>query len=374
MAGLYLHIPFCRRKCHYCNFYSLPTRKYRKEIPKAMMIEMEINQTFFNGEPLDTIYVGGGTPSLYPPDDIQYLINAAKDNFRFAENVEITLEANPDDISNEWIEALSASSVNRLSIGVQSFNDDDLHYLHRIHSASQAIAGIEKARKAGFGNLSIDLIYGIPGQTDEQWIENIKMATALKIPHISAYALTVEKGTTLDFLIKKGKLPSVDDDKAAGQFMILMQAMSNAGYLHYEISNFALPGYFSRHNTAYWNGQKYLGIGPSAHSFDGTTRRWNVSLMENYIRGVYGNSVCYESETLSLHQLFDEYVMTSLRTMWGCDPAIVKKKFGDMYYNHLMQGITKWIEKDLLIMDKGKIILTDQGKLFADGIASDLFL
>ncbi|NCC72321.1 MAG: radical SAM family heme chaperone HemW, partial [Sphingobacteriia bacterium] len=259
MAGLYLHIPFCRQKCHYCNFYSLPTRKYRKEIPKAMMIEMEINQTFFNGEPLDTIYVGGGTPSLYPPDDIQHLINAAKDNFRFAENTEITLEANPDDISNEWIEALSASSVNRLSIGVQSFNDDDLRYLHRIHSASQAIKGIEKARKAGFGNLSIDLIYGIPGQSDEQWIENIQMATALKIPHISAYALTVEKGTTLDFLIKKGKLPFVDEDRAAGQYLILMQAMRSAGYLHYEISNFALPGYFSRHNTAYWNGQKYLG-------------------------------------------------------------------------------------------------------------------
>ncbi len=373
MAGLYLHIPYCRQKCHYCNFYSLASAKHRNEIVEAMKIEMALNKGFFGGEPLQTIYLGGGTPSILPVSQLDDLIRIVISIFGIVKEPEITVEANPDDVTDEWLAALATTPANRLSMGIQSFNDADLHYLNRVHSAAQAKASIAKALRTGYSNLSIDLIYGIPTLTDEQWIENINTAIMLNIPHISAYALTVEPGTALDHLIRKGKYTPVDDDKAASHFALLMESLGKAGYEHYEISNFALPGRYSRHNTAYWNGSKYLGIGPSAHSFTGRARRWNVANLGSYIKGVSAGSGFYESEELTTAQQFNEYVMTSLRTMWGIDPRHVEQQFGQDFYKHLTEQAKHPMEQGWLIFDDDKLKLTSTGKLFADRIAAGLF-
>ncbi|MBE0638399.1 MAG: radical SAM family heme chaperone HemW [Bacteroidales bacterium] len=374
MAGIYLHIPFCRQKCHYCNFYSLATKKYRNEIVIAMKREIELNKDFFGGEPVQTIYFGGGTPSLLPVSELIELIEKVKTTFEVSDEAEITVEANPDDLTDEWLKSLSHSPANRLSIGIQSFDDRDLHYLNRVHSAAEAKAGIGKAIAAGFSNLSIDLIYGIPTLSDETWLENINTAVSLNIPHISAYALTVEEGTALDHLIRKGKYTPVDDEKAVTQFKLLMATLDQSGYEHYEISNFSLPGHYSRHNKAYWNDAKYLGIGPSAHSYDGRIRRWNVSNLGKYTEGISLGNGLFEFDKLTSTQHFNEYVMTSLRTMWGIDLAEVNKRFGQSCLDHLNRELKNPEIRGRIVTQDNKIVLTNEGKLFADRMAAGFFM
>lgn len=374
MAGLYIHIPFCRQKCHYCNFYSLATKKFRPEIVRSIQKEMELNRNFFGDNPLNTIYFGGGTPSLLNADQLDEMLKKAGNIFRIATDAEITVEANPDDISEDWLASLRQTPVNRLSIGIQSFRDEDLQYLNRIHSANDAIRGIHLAKHHGYTNFSVDMIYGIPTLSDRQWIENISRALELEIPHISAYALTVEMGTALDHFIRKGKYTPVEDEKSAGQFQIMMEMMGAAGYEHYEISNFALPGSYSRHNTSYWTGEKYLGLGPSAHSYDGAARRWNVANISDYLDGVEKGNDYYGFETLTKTQQFNEYMMTSLRTQWGIDTELARSRFGENFLNHLLKEIKLPLQQGLLIIQDHKITLTKQGKLYADGIAARLFI
>jgi len=374
MAGLYIHIPFCRQKCHYCNFFSLASRKNQPQLIASILQEMELQQAYPGGEPLKTIYFGGGTPSLFSPETIENLIQKANDIFGIENNAEITLEANPDDINNGWLAGLRKTSVNRLSIGIQSFFDEDLVYLHRAHNAAEAINAVKSAQEFGFQNLSIDLIYGIPTLDDERWIENINKALALEVPHISAYALTVEPGTALDLFIRKGKYQNVDDEKAARQFTILMERLAQNNFVHYEISNFCTEGNFSKHNTSYWSGKKYLGIGPSAHSFNGISRQWNVSNINEYIKSINLGIIPSEKEILTKIQTFNEYLMTSLRTIWGTDLEKIETVFGKEFHDYTLNEIQPSIVKKLAFIANNKIRLTSAGKFFADRIASEMFI
>lgn len=374
MAGLYIHIPYCRQKCHYCNFYSLASRKYRELLPEALMQELALQKDYLAGEKLQTIYIGGGTPTVYPPQVIAEIIEFAKKQFEIDALAEITIEANPDDLSADYLQQLRQTPVNRLSIGIQSFHDDDLHYLHRNHSAANAHQAIHNSVAAGFDNLSIDLIYGIPGLTDKKWMTNIKTILDYNIPHVSAYALTVEPGTALDKLINKQKLPPVEEQQAADQFVILMEMMVAAGYEHYEISNFSKPGQYARHNTSYWQGVPYLGIGPSAHAFDGRSRQWNVSNLEAWLAGIRNKKPAFEREMLSPTQQLNEYVMTSLRTMWGTDLQIIQSRFGAGLRQMVLHQAASFQKKGLVFINNNIITLTQPGKLFADGIAAELFV
>jgi len=374
MAGLYIHIPFCRQKCHYCNFFSLASRKNQPQLIASILQEMELQQAYPGGEPLKTIYFGGGTPSLFSPETIENLIQKANDIFGIENNAEITLEANPDDINNGWLAGLRKTSVNRLSIGIQSFFDEDLVYLHRAHNAAEAINAVKSAQEFGFQNLSIDLIYGIPTLDDERWIENINKALALEVSHISAYALTVEPGTALDLFIRKGKYQNVDDEKAARQFTILMERLAQNNFVHYEISNFCTEGNFSKHNTSYWSGKKYLGIGPSAHSFNGISRQWNVSNISEYIKSINLGIIPSEKEILTKIQKFNEYLMTSLRTIWGTDLEKIETVFGKEFHDYTLNEIQPSIVKKLAFIANNKIRLTSAGKFFADRIASEMFI
>ena len=374
MAGLYVHIPFCSQKCHYCNFYSLATNKFRNETINAIIHELEIRKNYLNGEKLNTIYFGGGTPSLFHPQILNSIIEKAYKVFGVNENAEITVEANPDDINKQWLRDLRKTAVNRLSIGVQSFDDKDLHYLNRVHTVAKAEEAINMAQDHEFENLSIDLIYGSPVLDDDGWNENISKSIRLGVPHISAYALTVEPRTALDHFIRKGKIKPLDDAGAAGQFKMIMQGLEDAGFEHYEISNFCLPGRYSRHNTSYWFGEKYLGTGPSAHSFDGVSRQWNVSNLKSYISSVEKNEMDFQKETLTQTQKYNEYVMTSLRTMWGIDLEKVKIDFGEKLHGHLIEEVQPFLRNHQIQISHNKMTLTNEGKFFADRITAALFV
>lgn len=374
MAGLYIHIPFCRKKCVYCNFYSIANLNQKERLVGALKAEIGFRQDFIDKEIIETIYIGGGTPSLLDISQIEELIGQARGYFNISRNPEITLEANPDDLDKKYLNQLSNSSVNRLSIGIQSFFDDDLKYLRRIHTADQGLNSVLMARDAGFSNLSIDLIYGIPGLTNHIWKENIEKAVALQIPHISCYSLTSEPGTPLPKLINSGKVAPLDEDQSVLHFQTLIDELTKNNYLHYEISNFCLPGSFAAHNTNYWRGIKYLGIGPSAHSYNGAIRTWNVSSVDKYIHQIESGVFEPESEVLCLSDKFNEYVMTSLRTMWGADANFIETNFGTGYRIHFLNLVHEFVEKGFIKESGFVYLLTDSGKLFADKIASDLFV
>jgi oxygen-independent coproporphyrinogen III oxidase len=373
MAGLYVHIPFCRQKCHYCNFFSLATLKYRDQIFDTLLQEMQIQSNYLHGEKLETIYIGGGTPSLFDPQQIEELIRNASVVLGMAGDPEITIEANPDDMTPQWLEKLACTSVNRLSIGVQSFHDEDLNYLNRVHSGSEALQVVKRSKQFGFDNLSIDLIYGIPTLTGARWEENLQIAINMDIPHISAYALTVEPGTALDHFIRKGKVRPVDDDTSFDHFSKLVQHLTHNGFEHYEISNFAKPGKYARHNTSYWLGAKYLGVGPSAHSYDHASRQWNVANIKTYLQGIGSGKPDFEKETLTEKQKINEYIMTSLRTMWGLDLRKIENEFGVAVAGRLSENASQLIKSGRLLMKRNCLYLTEKGKFFADGIASDMF-
>jgi oxygen-independent coproporphyrinogen III oxidase len=374
VAGIYIHIPFCRRACHYCNFHFSTSLKGKNDFLEALLKEVVLQKDYLQGSPVETIYFGGGTPSLLEPGELQSILSAINERFQVQAGAEITLEANPDDISPEKLSYWKNSGINRLSIGVQSFFDADLKWMNRAHTAGQAKDSIKMSQDAGFNNLTIDLIYGTPTLTDKNWDKNIDEAVRAGIPHLSCYALTVETGTALEVMIKKNKVAPADAEVQARQFTQLINRMQQEGYEHYEISNFARPGMRSRHNSAYWSGQLYLGLGPSAHSFNGTSRQWNVAGNALYVHSLKRNELPFEKEELTNQQRINEYIMTSLRTMEGLDLSFVSKNFGEDVTSRLQRSCRKYRDSGKLLQRDNHFQLTNEGKLFADGIAADLFM
>lgn len=374
MAGIYLHIPFCKQKCHYCNFFSLASVKRKDEFVSVLLKEIDLQRDYLQGETVSTIYFGGGTPSLLSVETIQTLLEKLSQTFVVSPEAEITLEANPDDLDPAYLASLRQTAINRLSIGIQSFHDPDLEYLNRVHTAGHAQKVIQHIQKAGFDKLTIDLIYGIPSLSKAGWIDNINNFLQMGINHLSAYALTVEPKTALHTRIEKGLLAPVDEMQAAEHFEILMDMMEAHGFVHYEISNFAKPGHYSQHNSLYWLGGHYLGLGPSAHSYNGLSRQWNVSNLGQYLQLDTVSKLEPENEVLTVEQRFNEYVMTSLRTVWGCDFEHITNIFGTKWADELARNTKKFIERGHMYRNNNRVFLTNQGKLFADGIASELFV
>ena len=372
MAGIYIHIPFCKQACHYCDFHFSTSLKKKGELVEALAKEIQLRKDEFKDVEVQTIYFGGGTPSLLTNDEIELLINTVYKNYKVTANQEITLEANPDDLSKSRILELSKSSVNRLSIGIQSFFESDLKLMNRAHNAEEAEACLEEATKH-FDNISVDLIYGIPGASNEQWLQNIETVLNYNIPHISSYALTVEPKTALASFIQKGIVDAVDDEQAHEQFHLLKNRLEISGFIHYELSNFGREGYFSKNNTAYWQGKPYIGIGPSAHSFNGKQRGWNVRNNSKYIKAIQQNKLPIEVETLTTTDRYNEYIMIGLRTIWGVSLDKVEKDFGKMYKDYLIEQANVFINQHLLYIDDKHIHVTKKGQFLSDGIASELF-
>jgi oxygen-independent coproporphyrinogen-3 oxidase len=377
LAGIYIHIPFCKQACYYCNFHFSTSPDLKNEIIAALIKEIDLSTSLsgINGEKeiIETIYFGGGTPSLLTQVEIKILLTSIKRNYPTSEDAEITIEANPDDVSTEKLSGWKDAGINRLSIGIQSFKEKDLEWMNRAHNTTQALECILLAKEAGFNNFSADLIYGTPGLSDEEWKMNVDQLIALDAPHIACYALTVEPNTALQKMISLKKKADINTDQQARQFLLLMKWMRDAGYEHYEISNFAKPGFRSRHNSSYWKGKIYMGIGPSAHSYDGTIRKWNVANNALYIQSIKNNIIPFEEEKLTGVQRLNEYIMTSLRTIEGLDLEAVEKNFSSEERNKIKNSVKGYYEKKLIIITNEKLMLTDEGKLFADGIASHLF-
>lgn len=374
MAGIYIHIPFCRNKCNYCNFYSIESIDGIRDFLSALKTEIHLQKNFFSGEAISTIYLGGGTPSVLHKDQINQIITEIATNFSISETPEITIEVNPNDINKIYVNSLKQTSINRISIGTQSFYDSDLIYLGRIHNAKQAIDSIHLFQAAGFENISIDLIYGIPNQTNSAWKKNIETAVSHNIKHISAYALTVENTTPLFRSIQQKKTISPEEESAAEHFEILMDVMKQNEYIHYEISNFCKENFYSKHNSSYWNQEKYLGLGPSAHSYDRNTRHWNTSSVKTYKLHLEKGILPYTSETLTDIDKYNEYILTRLRTIWGIDPNKIYDLFGETRYSTFKKAADHFCEEGLLFKNSNTYTLSENGKLFADKIICDLFV
>lgn len=372
MAGIYIHIPFCKQACHYCDFHFSTSLKKKDEMIAALVRELQLRQKELGNETVETIYFGGGTPSILPITDIRLIIDTIYKLFTVADNPEITVEANPDDLSEERIMALSENGINRLSIGIQSFFEQDLKLMNRAHNATEALKCLQIATHY-FDNISIDLIYGTPGMDNQRWLENIQQALDLGISHISSYALTVEPKTALQQFIKKGIIPQPDDAVAHEQFLLLVDHLEANGFVHYELSNFGKENYFSRNNSAYWLGKKYLGIGPSAHSYDGIHRSWNIANNTVYIKTIAEDKLPLEIEALTPTDRYNEYVMTGLRTIWGVSIDRIEAEFGPVYKDYLLQEAQQYRDSGKLELKNNILRTTREGKFFSDGIASDLF-
>jgi len=372
MSGIYIHIPFCKQACNYCDFHFSTSLKKKVDLINALTKELELRKEEFKNTTVETIYFGGGTPSLLTNSELQFIIDAVYKNYKVSNGPEITLEANPDDLSKDRIIELSNSPVNRLSIGIQSFFEEDLKLMNRAHNANEAKTCLEEATKY-FDNISLDLIYGIPGASNAQWIENIETALSYNVPHISSYALTVEPKTALAAFIKKGVVEDVDDEQAHEQFHILKDKLEAESFVHYELSNFGKEGFFSKNNSAYWQGKSYIGIGPSAHSFNGKQRGWNVSNNSKYIKAIQEDELPIEIETLTLTDRYNEYVMTGLRTIWGVSLNKVDNDFGTVFKDYLIEQSEVFINQHLLYIDDGHLRVTKKGQFLSDGIASELF-
>ncbi len=374
MAGIYVHIPFCRQACHYCNFHFSTRLENTNEMVRAIVREATMRRDFTGPEPVSSVYLGGGTPSVLPQAQLDHLLETLYAVFAISSDAEVTLEANPDDLSAARLNELRSSPVNRLSIGIQSFRDQDLHWMNRAHTADQAIRCLDLASAAGFDQLSADLIYGTPGLDDQAWKSNLRQVFDRGIPHLSAYALTVEEGTALAHFVRTGKSPAPEDDTASRQFSILREAAGAAGYSHYEISNFCRNGAYARHNTAYWTGQPYLGLGPSAHSFDGIQRNWNAAHNLDYVRTIQSGSLALQGEKLQPADRLNEALMTGLRTTWGVNQADLEQRFGQQAVAAVDRLAQPWLDRALLVTQNGFWFLSAGGLSFADRIASDLFL
>lgn len=373
MAGIYIHIPFCKQACHYCDFYFTLSLAQKSALVTAITQEIALTKDFLGGEKIETIYFGGGTPSLLFADDFKRIIESIYKFYPEIDLKEMTIEANPDDLNETKIselKSLRAFGLNRLSIGIQSFNDEDLRYLHRAHNAGEAGNALRRVQDSGFENLTIDLIYGIPTLSDENWLFNLNAVASLKIPHLSCYALTVEPRTYLNRNITKGRVAPPNEEHTSRQFDLLMVEMEQLGYEQYEISNFAYPACHALHNSNYWLGRKYLGLGPSAHSYNGILRRWNAANNRIYIGNMNRSEPGYDAEILSETQKANEYIMTSLRTKWGCrlDSPVLKPYLSDIF------AFLKNISSEHLEINNNIILLTRKGKHFADRIAAELFI
>ena len=373
MAGIYIHIPFCKKACHYCDFHFSTSPQYKEQMLNALRTEIILRKNYLNNEKIETIYFGGGTPSLMNADELQVLIGQITDLFEVSATAEITIEANPDDLNPQYVREIKSTLINRFSIGVQSFFEEDLKWMNRAHTASEAQSGIKRVQDAGFENITADLIYGFPLLTNEKWEFNIQKLIEYQVPHISSYSITVEPNTALAKLISKEKQASMDEGQSANQFLMLIDQLSESGFEHYEISNFSKPGMQSRHNSNYWDGVNYLGIGPSAHSFNGESRQWNISNNSKYIDGIELKKVPAETELLTTENKINEYIMTSLRTSKGMNLQLITLKFGSDYANEIYNSLEPFIEKEWVTINEQIVTLTREGKLFADHIASELF-
>ena len=372
MFSLYIHVPFCATRCVYCDFFSNTDTRYKEPYLRAIEKEMELRGEYIDDDTLETIYLGGGTPSRLSGNDLERIFNAISRRFSITEGAEITLEANPDDIRPDYLSALRDLPINRISMGIQSFRPEDLRLLNRRHDREQAIRAVELCQAHGFTNLSIDLIYGLPGQTPEAWEENLRQAIRLGTPHLSAYHLTYEEGTALYKRLQAGQVEPVDEEESVTLFHILTERMAEAGFQHYEISNFARPGFHARHNSAYWIGKPYLGLGPSAHSYNRTSREWNVASLPLYLRGIESGQPATERETLDLSTRYNDFIITGLRTMWGISLDKLRTEFGEALLAYCQKQALPYIQRGLLRQENDRLALSQAGILLSDGIMSEL--
>ena len=374
MAGIYIHVPFCKQKCNYCNFHFSTKQDNVEELVSGMIIELDQRKNYLKTKKIDSIYFGGGTPSIIDVKHIINIIEKIYSLFDVKKTAEITMEFNPDDIKKEKLNKLRQAGINRLSIGIQSFNNEDLIFMNRSHNAKEAISSIKLAKECGFNNMSIDLIYGVQNQTDKTWKKNLNQMFELEIDHFSAYALTVEPDTKLNYLIKKKRVQPTSELKAENHFKILQEESLKMGYEQYEISNFCRKNKFAQHNTSYWKDKAYLGIGPSAHSYNGESRRWNISNNLKYITLINNSEKYFDEEKLSPTQKYNEYTLTSLRTIWGVSLDYLENNFDQHIVSHFKKNARKWIDNKNIILEKNNVRLTNKGMLFADTISSDLFI
>lgn len=372
MAGIYLHIPFCKTRCIYCDFYSTTHSELKARYVQSLCRELEMRKEYLNGEKIETIYFGGGTPSQLEEKDFKLIFDTIRKLYGLEHCQEITLEANPDDLTTEYLHMLATFPFNRLSMGIQTFDEPTLKLLKRRHTATQAIEAVNKAREAGFQNISIDLIYGLPGETPERWQRDLQQAISLNAEHISAYHLIYEEDTPIYNMLKKHQVKEVDEESSVHFFSMLMDNLKAAGYEHYEISNFCQPGKYSKHNTSYWKGIPYLGCGPSAHSFNGATREWNISSIDQYIKGIEEDQRVFETETRSSATQYNELIITSLRTMWGVPVQRIQDEFGTRMWKYFRDMAAPHLKNGKLEEHEGHLRLTKEGIFISDGIMSDL--
>lgn len=374
MAGIYIHIPFCRQRCHYCDFYTTTQIKRKPDLVKSLITEIELRNDWLKNEEINTIYFGGGTPSLLSVEEINQLLDSIYETYNVVAKPEITFEANPDDLSQKQLKLISETKINRLSIGIQSFQEEDLILMNRRHNAEQAIQAVKNAQDLGFNNISVDLIYGLPNFTKDKWEENLNIVGGLNIQHLSAYHLTYEKGTVFDVKRKKGELQLTQEEDSISQFKQLMLWAKKNDFIHYEISNFCKENFFSQHNSNYWMQQKYLGIGPSAHSYNIETRTWNPSNLSAYIEHIMKNEPLFETEVLTQRDKYNELLITSLRTKDGINISQVEHQFGNQIKHHLLRNAERFICNQKMYLNKNNLILTDEGVYISDAIMADLML
>lgn len=372
MAGIYLHIPFCKTRCIYCDFYSTTRSELKSRYVQALRQELEMRKEYLKGEDIETVYFGGGTPSQLEKEDFELIFETIRTHYGLNHCQEITLEANPDDLTSEYLAMLSSLPFNRLSMGIQTFDDNTLKLLKRRHNARTAIEAVSRCREAGFRNISIDLIYGLPGETKERWENDLRQAIALDVEHISAYHLIYEEDTPIYKMLKQHQISEVDEDSSLEFFTLLIEHLQKAGFEHYEISNFCRPGKYSRHNTSYWQGISYLGCGPSAHSFDGMTREWNVSSIDLYIKGIEENQRAFEIEHLDQVTRYNEFIITTIRTVWGTPIEKLQQTFGHELWEYCRKMAAPYLENGKLEVHDGALRLTREGIFISDSIMSDL--
>lgn len=374
MAGIYIHIPFCRKLCYYCDFYHVISNDDNTLFITALKKEAELRADYIAGNTVSTVYFGGGTPSVFNCKEIGTILDHLRKHFVFDTECEITIELNPDDITSDYLTGLLQTGVNRISLGVQSWRDEDLKLMNRRHTAAQALDVLENAITAGFENISVDLIYGVPGMGLENWASNLDKTLSFDIKHLSAYHLTIEPGTVFNKMKEKGLLKEIDEDDSTSEFNLLLEKTESTGFINYEISNFGKPGFFSVHNTNYWKQVPYLGLGPSAHSFNGYSRQWNIKDVKKYTGSVNSGKLSFEKEELDIKTKFNEYVMTSLRTMWGIDLDYVEKIFEKEGYDYVINLSGKFINYGLMKQDDNNLVLTNQGKMISDNIISEFIM
>ena len=372
MAGIYLHIPFCKTRCIYCDFYSTTRSELITRYIHALCNELEMRKEYLKEEKIETVYFGGGTPSQLGEEDFQQIFKAIQKHYGLEDCREIPLEANPDDMTPEYVASLRSLPFNRVSMGVQSFKEEDLRLLNRRHNREQAVRAVELCKENGLSNISIDLIYGLPGQTVKEWEANLDTTIRLDIPHISAYHLIYEEGTALYKLKEAGKISPVEEEISVALFTSLIERLTANGYQQYEISNFARPGMLSRHNSSYWTGRKYLGIGPSAHSYNGISRQWNISSLPAYLRGIDSGSPDIELEELDLNTRYNDFIITGLRTMWGVSLVEIQRQFGKEKLAYCQKQAAPYLKQGLLIQKGETLLLSREGIFISDGIMSDL--